>query len=80
MKYVLLVLVVVVGVLWLARMSRRRALPPKPPAGEVPRHETMLACAQCGVHLPRSDALPGRGGVFCNEAHRAAFERVHSQR
>ena len=79
MKYLLLVLVVV-GVLWLVRTSRRRALPPKPPAGDVPRHETMLACAHCGVHLPRSDALPGRGGVFCDAAHRAAFERAHPQR
>jgi uncharacterized protein len=37
----------------------------------------MVACAQCGVHLPASDALPGRGGVFCGEDHRAAFERTH---
>jgi uncharacterized protein len=37
----------------------------------------MLACAHCGVHLPRDEALPGRGGVFCSEAHRAAFEQVH---
>jgi uncharacterized protein len=27
------------------------------------------------VHLPRDEALPGRGGVFCGDAHRAAFEK-----
>jgi uncharacterized protein len=37
----------------------------------------MLACAHCGVHLPRDEALPGRGGVFCGEAHRAAYEQQH---
>ena len=79
MKYVLLV-VVVLGVLWLVRTSRRRVEPPKPPAGDAPRHEAMLVCAHCGVHLPQSEALPGRGGVFCDEAHRAAFERAHPQR
>ena len=36
----------------------------------------MLACAHCGVHLPRDEALPGRGGVFCGDAHRAAFEKA----
>ena len=37
----------------------------------------MLACAHCGVHLPRDEALPGRGGVFCGDAHRTAFEQAH---
>jgi uncharacterized protein len=37
----------------------------------------MLACAQCGAHLPRDEALPGKGGVFCGDVHRAAFERAH---
>jgi uncharacterized protein len=35
----------------------------------------MIACAHCGVHLPRDEALPGRGGVFCGDAHRAAYEQ-----
>jgi uncharacterized protein len=37
----------------------------------------MLSCAHCGVHLPRDEALPGRGGVFCDAAHRAAYEQAH---
>jgi uncharacterized protein len=39
----------------------------------------MLACAQCGVHLPANEALPGRGGVFCGDAHRSAFEAAHPE-
>jgi uncharacterized protein len=34
----------------------------------------MLRCAQCGMHLPAEDALPGRGGVFCSPEHRTSFE------
>lgn len=82
MKYVLIVLVVLL-VWWLllrARPSRStrdgrndgpRASPGAPPQAPP---EDMVACTHCGVHLPRGDALPGRGGVFCSEAHRAAHE------
>lgn len=77
MKYLVLILVVF-AVLWLAR-SRRFPVASDRRAAGSPResHEPMLACAECGLHLPRSDALPGRGGVFCGEAHRAAYEKSH---
>jgi len=82
MKYLILMLVVA-GVLWWLRSSRRQDLPPAPGAAHSPdgpaQHEEMLACAKCGVHLPRSEALPGRGGVFCGEAHRRDFEQEHSR-
>jgi uncharacterized protein len=75
---VLLLLAVVVAVFWLARAGRRRdagrrdpAAPPTPPA-----REEMVACRQCGLHLPRGEALRGRGALFCSEAHRAAFEQA----
>ncbi len=77
MKYILFVIAVFV-LLWLLRstLGRLRGEPPRrAPTSRGP--EAMLACAQCGVHLPRNEALPGRGGVFCGEAHRAAYERAH---
>ena len=77
MKYLLLILIVLAG-LWIARAGRRRVAPPtRPTAATPPQQEPMLACAHCGLHLPRSEALPGRGGVFCGEAHRAAYEKAH---
>jgi len=78
MKYLVLILVVI-AVLWLVRASRRRVDAPRPgpAAAESQKKETMLACAYCGLHLPGSEALPGRGGVFCGEAHRAAYEKAH---
>ena len=79
MKYLILI-AVVIGVLWLARSLRRPPVSPTPkaPSASPSTSEEMVTCAQCGVHLPRSEALPGRGGVFCGEAHRAAFESARS--
>jgi uncharacterized protein len=34
----------------------------------------MVACAECGTHLPQGEALPGRGGHFCCAEHRARHE------
>ena len=80
MKLLLLLLAVFV-LFWLLRGSLRRARRP-PPAAKPADAETpqpMLSCAQCGLHLPRDEALPGRGGVFCGAAHREAFERAHPE-
>jgi uncharacterized protein len=75
MKLVLLLLAIA-ALFWLLRGSVRRHLPRKgpPPLGE-PR--PMIGCAHCGLVLPRDEALPGRGGVFCSEAHRTAYEAAH---
>jgi uncharacterized protein len=33
--------------------------------------ETMLQCAQCGVHFPASEAVSdAHGAVYCSEQHR----------
>ena len=88
MKYVILVAIVVV-VLFLAKLARRGG----PGGGSidkqgggpdaavkaspVPEKQALLACAHCGVHLPANESLPGRGGVFCDESHRKAFEQAH---
>ena len=76
----LLLLLIAVFVLFLLlRGSWRRARTPPPASksaeGDVP--QPMLRCAHCGLHLPHDEALPGRGGVFCGDAHREAFERAH---
>jgi uncharacterized protein len=77
MKLVLVLAAVFVLYLMLRAALRRHGRPPRsrqpPPAGAQP----MLSCAHCGVHLPRDEALPGRGGVFCDAAHRAAYEQAH---
>jgi uncharacterized protein len=38
--------------------------------------EPMVQCAQCGTHLPASEALPSPNGLtFCSEAHRKQHAR-----
>lgn len=79
MKF-LLFLIAVFVLFWLLRRSWRsvqRPPPSRPAAPDAP--QPMLTCAQCGLHLPRDEALPGRGGVFCGAAHREAFERAHPE-
>ncbi len=73
---ILLFLVAVFVLLWLLRGGTRRRKPTPPPgARPATEPQPMLTCAKCGVHLPRDEALPGRGGVFCSEAHRTVFEQ-----
>jgi uncharacterized protein len=82
MKY-LLFLVAVFVLLWLLRGALNRrgggggGRGSRPPTPSSPQQ--MIACAHCGVHLPRDEALPGRGGVFCGDAHRTAFEKAQNR-
>ena len=86
MKLLLLVLIAL-ALVWLfgssRRSSRRRAepppAPPPPAATAPPEREAIVACAHCGLMLPSGEALPGRGGVFCGDAHRTAFEKAQNR-
>ena len=80
MLKLILLIVIVLAVLCLARAGRRRVNPPaaRPGPGAPSAREAMVSCAQCGLHLPSGEALPGRGGVFCSEGHRAAYEKEHA--
>ena len=75
MKY-LLVIVLALLVFWLWRVNRRRhdeaaqaRRAASQSAPEKPITQTVV-CALCKVHLAQSEALIGRGGVYCSEAHR----------
>jgi uncharacterized protein len=76
-KIVLFVIAVVV-LLWLLRGTTTRRRQHRDAA--QPQPQPMIACAYCGVHLPRDEALPGRGGVFCGDAHRTAFEQAQARK
>jgi uncharacterized protein len=74
MKYLLVLIVVVLG-LWL--LLRKRSPPAKPKPPQKPAGPAqMLACAHCDLRLPRSEALMDpQGRAFCSEAHRLAGPR-----
>ena len=39
-------------------------------ASPAPREpEQMVACAHCGVYLPRADAVQEAGGYYCSAEH-----------
>jgi uncharacterized protein len=69
----LIVVVAVVGLVWLlfGRVTRKDGPPRGGARGNaVGSAEDMVACAHCGVHLPRSEALAARGLHYCSAAHR----------
>jgi uncharacterized protein len=78
MKFLILLLAVI-ALMYLLRGTRRRVDPPqpRPTKGDAGKVQSMVSCQLCGLHLPDADALPGRGGVFCSEAHRAEYEKQH---
>ncbi len=49
------------------RGAVRRSRPPA--TGDTPP-ERMVACMNCGVNLPRSEALEEDGQFYCSEEHR----------
>ncbi len=52
--------------------AQRQGEPVKPIAVE-----SMLPCAYCGVHIPRSESVPACGAqVFCSDAHRQLYRAV----
>jgi uncharacterized protein len=77
----LLILVGLVAIVVMLVMKFKRGIsgsasapPPKPNA--PPQPAEMVACAHCGVHLPRPDALfDPAGRPYCGEPHRVAGPR-----
>lgn len=74
MKFLLFLALVLLAV-WLWRSGRRndhRADEAAAPPPQGPQE--MVRCTRCGLHLPRSDAVVGRIGLYCSEEHRQHAE------
>lgn len=80
MKWLLVLLVILAGIWWLRQTGRGRRLPgsshPRPPTPSANNASTrpMTQCLQCGLHLPREDAVQGQLGDYCSPAHRQLHE------
>lgn len=73
MKYALVVgLVLVVFWLWQSRQSRVNDKNDNRPSSGKPQITAtqIVACKLCGLHLPHTDALAGKHGLYCSSAHR----------
>lgn len=80
MLRLLIVVAVVVGLaLWFLKGRRVGGPPGGRAAGPGPsgaKPAPMVACAHCGVHLPRPDAsFDAEGRSYCGEPHRVAGPR-----
>jgi uncharacterized protein len=71
-------IVVIFGGLLAARLIGRQAakqVQPRPPkraaplSGRQTAPESMVRCAHCGIHLPRSDAVLMDGKTWCSKEH-----------
>ncbi len=71
MSRLLFLFVVIAVVYWLLKSYRKQSAKQDVPAASS---EDMVRCAQCGVHLPKSEARLSDGKFFCGEAHRREHE------
>jgi uncharacterized protein len=67
MRFLLLVVLVVVG-FWVVRRALRNIGKPDIPV-KPPVHGDLVSCARCGMHLPRAEAREAAGALFCSEEH-----------
>jgi len=66
----LLIVVAVVAVIWLLRRALAGpGAPAKPPSDAGGQKGELVACAQCGVNLPQTEARSSGGRFYCSEEH-----------
>ncbi|HEY4371271.1 MAG TPA: PP0621 family protein [Burkholderiales bacterium] len=72
MKILFIIVLIAVAIAWLrarARAEEGAAQAAQRPAGQA-EPERMVSCAQCGLHLPASEAVFDAGGVaYCGAPH-----------
>jgi uncharacterized protein len=69
MGRLLVLIVLVVLAVWLVRRALR---PPGPRAGVAEKKAIegeLVACARCGLNLPRGEALSAGDSLYCSEEH-----------
>ncbi len=68
MSRLLVLILLVVAAIWLVKRSllAKHGTTPRQSAGTP---EELVACAHCGVHLPRAEARAAAGGLYCSEEH-----------
>ena len=71
MAKILLLALVFFFVWWFLKSYKKKVERASPRS----REEDMVRCAQCGVHLPRSESLIGSDTFYCSADHRRAHQR-----
>ncbi|CAD5379762.1 conserved hypothetical protein [Pseudomonas sp. OF001] len=63
----LLSLIALLAIAWWLWRRFTRPQRPQPPAAA--KAQPMVRCAQCGVHVPRAEALAHDNRWYCSRAH-----------
>lgn len=75
MKYLLVLIVVVIGIwVWRSNRAGEKSEPRPAKPRDTDAAVDMLGCNVCGLHCPRDDAIVGRKGVYCSIQHRDQAE------
>ena len=72
MGRLLVLVVLVVAVVWLIRRALRAPGKGTAATGVSRAAKTsgdLVGCAHCGLLLPRAEARPAAGGLYCTEEH-----------
>ncbi|HYG41734.1 MAG TPA: PP0621 family protein [Bordetella sp.] len=77
---IVILVIMMVARIAAARANNRRNAPKPPPQAPVRQPgsqpvESMVRCAHCGIHLPRSEAVMLEGKVWCSREHARLGER-----
>lgn len=73
MKFLLL-LAILFAVYWLFKSYKRKSVRGRERPHEHRGAEDMVRCAECGVHLPRSESLASGNAFYCSAEHRRLRE------
>ncbi|HEX9450633.1 MAG TPA: PP0621 family protein [Burkholderiales bacterium] len=83
-KFLLVIAVFIVFYLFLRNNAKRSGgAPPSQSASKrdsQSKHEDMVRCHVCGVHLPTSEAVTSRGDFFCSKEHLQLADRERANR
>ena len=74
MKFLLVLLVVLVGFFVWRSGRTQRVGRPRDAAPPAPKMVEMVPCARCGVHCARDEAVVGKAGTYCTAQHRSLSE------
>ena len=66
MGRLIVIALIVVLVVWL---MRRALSAPRPPDAAGEQKGELVACAHCGVNLPKTEARSAGGRHYCSEEH-----------
>lgn len=67
----LFLLIAIAAVVYLLVKSYRKSSAPQVQSDA----EDMVRCAQCGVHIPKSEGIMAGGHYFCGVEHRDAYRK-----